>query len=340
MSSWAARAAAAASAVPAASTIPSQLPTAPASAPMPAPTTGATGAYVPPWKRAQQGAAPAPAAPARACEGVALQPVRLADLPAAAPKAQNAGAYVPPSLRKAEEEKKPTTLNVDDARAFPTFAAPGRPAPVAAASLTASSLNFKKTIEERIVKDEEEAAALAKPKEEDPLKMTREELIADGWTVLDKPAGNFERRRAIADRLFARLATEAFNEQANEDMDSIYPDGRCAIYDASFEPYKSPIVQEQEAKVERITQRKQQGPSMLEILFQRRKEARARNGPGEAALWAAQGGAGGQIGSIFTAAGRCEDGTAVRLPLTEAPSGSSDAEASSEALRRHLAVTA
>lgn len=306
--SWAARAA-----VPLAGTIPSQLPTAPPSAPVP-PSTGAA-AYLPPWKRDGQAATPAPAplSVARACEGVTLQPMRMADMPQAAPAASKAsapGAYVPPSQRKVEEAAKPTTLNVDDARAFPTFAAPGRPKPLAAGAVATSTLNFKKTIEERIVKDVEEAAALAKPKEEDPLKMTREELVADGWTVLDKPGS----RRELAERFFAKLAALP-PEDNNEDLDSMCPDGRNAFYDASFEPYKSPATQEQEAVVERIIQRKQQGLSKMDLLIQQRRQARARNGPGEAALWAAQSGAAGQIGST-------------------------DAEASAAALRRHVMLTA
>jgi hypothetical protein len=312
--SWASRIAASAASpasVAAAGAIPQMLPSA-AAAPAPAPS----GAYVPPWKRvtfadqAAPAAAPEPPRAPRACEGATLQPIRLADLPAApaAPKT-TPGAYVPPSLRKAEEAAKPATLNIDDARAFPTFAAPGRPAPVAAAALPASALNFKKTIEERIVKDVEEAAALAKPKEEDPLKMTREELVAEGWTVLDRrPPGG---RRELADRFHALLASQP-PEDLDEDLDSMCPDGRSAIYDASFEPYKSPIVQQQEIIVAEVARRRK-GPTPTELLLARYRAARSAREANRLAAAAAA-------------------GEADRV-------GSTDAEASAAALSRHLLLS-
>jgi hypothetical protein len=322
--SWASRLSSAASgpagptpaAVTATSSIPSQLPTAqPAASSAPS-----GGAYVPPHKRVTfadtAAASPTPEPPRqpRACEGVTLAPMRLADLQKAAAPGGAAGAaapranvYVPPSRRAEEEAKKPATLNIDDARAFPTFAAPGRPAPKAAEEIKTTTLNFKKTIEDLIVKEEEDAAAAAAaaaaPKEEDPLKMSPEQLREEGFSSL-------RLKRPAAEILRSFYESLARAPEASESPDDLCPDGPSLIYEELLQPYKSPIIQGPDEIVKEERTAKCRGLTTRALLA-RRAAARAANGPGEAARWAASGGASERIGST-------------------------DAEASAAALSRHI----
>jgi hypothetical protein len=56
--------------------------------------------------------------------------------------------------------------------------------PASIVSLVPVDITLKDKIKEQIRQAELEEEERQKPREEDPLKMTREELIADGWTIL------------------------------------------------------------------------------------------------------------------------------------------------------------
>ena len=158
---------------------------------------------------------------------VALAPVRLADIKAVTAKASV--AYIPPSKREASAALQ-TSINIDDSRAFPDMAAPGRPTPISKEDLKVSTSNFKQTILDRISKDEESilqaaAAAAAAAVEKDPLEMTDTELVSSGWEILKK------RGRTAED-------AEYYNTIFKDDLVPVegdeYSDERSAIYDSQI----------------------------------------------------------------------------------------------------------
>jgi hypothetical protein len=132
---------------------------------------------------------------------IKLEPVRMGSLLSGSSSTGGVGQkYVPPNLRTETGEIK-IDLGIQN---FPTLgAAPKKaaawgkmvtkvsvpmaaaaPVPVATHAPVDGPTTLKDMIKEQIRQAELEEEERQKPKEEDPYKMTREELIANGWTIL------------------------------------------------------------------------------------------------------------------------------------------------------------
>lgn len=176
-----------------------------------------------------------PAAPAepivKACAGTAptLAPMKMADVKTAATGKSGGAAYVPPSQRKKEEQQL-TSLDTNNDTLFPTL---GGTTATSAPTPKASTVDFKQTVLDRIAKDKEEADLLALPPEEDPLKMTKEELIAAGFDILSLGS-------VSGLKFNERLA--ASSEQVPEG--DVYEDGPCLMYDELLRVAAAPTLYE------------------------------------------------------------------------------------------------
>ena len=144
---------------------------------------------------------------------IKLEPIRMGSLVSDASAAGPGQKYVPPNLRT---DTGPIKIDLD-VHNFPCLGAAPRktgiwgkiavkPVPMASPVPTASPMasptpkpvdepNMKDMIKEQIRQAELEEEERQKPKEEDPLKMTREELLADGWVILPLNSANEARLR-------------------------------------------------------------------------------------------------------------------------------------------------
>lgn len=142
---------------------------------------------------------------------IKLAPIRMVELTAASGQAS---AYLPPHLRTAVVKPEVATVG-NDAINFPALGTAPKKSPgwkqviyKAKEPLVKETL-VQETITEVVtkeptmndkIKDLIHQAALEeeerqKPKEDDPLKMTREELLADGWVILSLKSANEARLR-------------------------------------------------------------------------------------------------------------------------------------------------
>ena len=137
---------------------------------------------------------------------IKLAPIRMVELTAASGQAS---AYLPPHLRTAIVKPEVATVG-NDAVNFPALGtAPKKPPAWKQVIYKAQEPLVQETVAEVVpkeptmndkIKDLIHQAALEeeerqKPKEEDPLKMTREELLADGWVILSLKSANEARLR-------------------------------------------------------------------------------------------------------------------------------------------------
>jgi len=134
-----------------------------------------------------------------AAQGIALKPVRLADLAATAVAAAavKKSKYVPPSERAAEGPAPLTAAELSSTKLFPSLG-------LAAAVAAAAPLSFKKNVEDGIKKAQQELEeGFRREQITDPWEMTEEERRQNGWEMLSlRP--NLERRRAFIDGLVDR----------------------------------------------------------------------------------------------------------------------------------------
>jgi hypothetical protein len=157
----------------------------------------------------------------------------MADVKTTTPSAAGGAgkAYVPPSQRKKEEQQQPTNLDTSNTSLFPTLG--GGPAAAPAPTPKPATVDFKQTVLDRIAKDKEEADQLALPPEEDPLKMTPEELEVAGFEVL-KP------KSVTVAGFNERLA--AWKEQDPDE--EVYEDGISAAYQEALRVAAAPTLYE------------------------------------------------------------------------------------------------
>jgi hypothetical protein len=119
---------------------------------------------------------------------IKLEPIRMGSLVSGSSAAAPGQKYLPPNLRTEAVPQK-VDLSADN---FPSLGTTLKKAtPWAKASVTPGAsipatidTTLKDKIKEQIRQAELEEEERQKPREDDPLKMTREELIADGWTIL------------------------------------------------------------------------------------------------------------------------------------------------------------
>ena len=128
---------------------------------------------------------------------IKLEPIRMGSLVSDSSTVASGQKYLPPNLRTETGPQK-VDLSADN---FPSLGTTSkkvqpwaRPMALPMASPMASlepvpapasiDITLKDKIKEQIRQAELEEEERQKPREEDPLKMTREELIADGWTIL------------------------------------------------------------------------------------------------------------------------------------------------------------
>jgi len=120
---------------------------------------------------------------------IKLEPIRMGSLVSGSSAVAAGQKYLPPNLRTETVSQK-VDLSADN---FPSLGmVTKRAQPWARACVTPidSSIpatidtTLKDKIKEQIRQAELEEEERQKPREDDPLKMTREELIADGWTIL------------------------------------------------------------------------------------------------------------------------------------------------------------
>jgi hypothetical protein len=100
---------------------------------------------------------------------IKLEPIRMAEIASVGSNQK----YVSPSMRK----EQPAKVDLGGMN-FPSLAAPPQVKKVAPEN------NMKDKIKENIRIAELEEEQRQKPREEDPYKMTRKELLDDGWTIL------------------------------------------------------------------------------------------------------------------------------------------------------------
>jgi len=143
---------------------------------------------------------------------IKLQPIRMGSLISSEPTVAGQ-KYVPPNMRTDTGPIK-VDLGVNNfpclgaaprkslwGKSLPVTAAPVSTAavvteaPVATATLAEPKHTLKNMIEEQIRQAQLEEEERQKPKEEDPLKMTREELLADGWVILPLSSAHEARLR-------------------------------------------------------------------------------------------------------------------------------------------------
>ena len=122
---------------------------------------------------------------------IKLEPIRMGSLVSDSSGVTPGQKYLPPNMRTDTATQK-IDLSADN---FPSLgAAPKKAQPWAKVNVTLEptpiathvgiDTTLKDMIKEQIRQAELEEEERQKPREEDPLKMTREELIADGWTIL------------------------------------------------------------------------------------------------------------------------------------------------------------
>jgi hypothetical protein len=133
---------------------------------------------------------------------IKLAPIRMGDLMSTS----SSTSYVPPHLRGTIVKDEIATVG-DDAVNFPSLGIAPRKAsgwkqavhtePVIAeipvVQATVPTMNDK--IKDIIRQTELEELERQKPREEDPNKMTREELLADGWVILSLKSADEVRLR-------------------------------------------------------------------------------------------------------------------------------------------------
>jgi hypothetical protein len=135
------------------------------------------------------------------CQGIALKPVRLADIAAAAAKAPIASKYLRPSDRA---KTGPTPLTADELSSktmFPTLGI---------TTTVASQMSYKKNVEDGIKKAQKDLEEGQRREQiTDPSQMTAEELQKNGWVNLSL-IPNWERRQTFIDGLVDKnvLVTE------------------------------------------------------------------------------------------------------------------------------------
>jgi hypothetical protein len=136
------------------------------------------------------------------CQGIALKPVRLADIAAAAvAQAPTANKYVRPSDRA---KTGPTPLTADELSSKTMFPTLGLTTKVA------SQMSYKKNVEDGIKKAQKDLEeGLRREQITDPSQMTAEELQKNGWANLSL-IPNWERRQTFIDSLVDKnvLVTE------------------------------------------------------------------------------------------------------------------------------------
>lgn len=122
---------------------------------------------------------------------IKLQPIRMGSLISGSSAVGSSQKYLPPNMRTETVPQK-IDLTADN---FPSLGSVPKRAqswakpvvvasPASIVSLVPVDITLKDKIKEQIRQAELEEEERQKPREEDPLKMTREELIADGWTIL------------------------------------------------------------------------------------------------------------------------------------------------------------
>ena len=134
---------------------------------------------------------------------IKLQPIRMGDL---MNTSSPSTSYLPPHLRGATVKDEVATVG-DDAINFPSLGtAPKKTsawkeaihtstvtAEIPVVQATVPTMNDK--IKDIIRQTELEELERQKPREEDPNKMTREELLADGWVILSLKSADEVRLR-------------------------------------------------------------------------------------------------------------------------------------------------
>jgi len=118
---------------------------------------------------------------------VKLDPIRMCEISSATPSASNPSTskYTAPHLRTGDKAPEITSI-VNDEKNFPTLGAVGKTSVSAwnKSSETSCIQKMNSKIKECIQQEILVELARQKPKEEDYMKMTEEELIDDGWTIL------------------------------------------------------------------------------------------------------------------------------------------------------------
>jgi len=129
---------------------------------------------------------------------IKLEPIRMGSLVSGSSAVAPGQKYLPPNMRTDTGPQK-IDLTVDN---FPSLGAVTKKAqpwtkplssPLASPAPVDSTLKDK--IKEQIRQAELQEEERQKPREEDPLKMTRDELIADGWTILSLKSAHEARIR-------------------------------------------------------------------------------------------------------------------------------------------------
>lgn len=134
---------------------------------------------------------------------IKLEPIRMGSLVSGSSSAAGQ-KYLPPNMRTETGPQK-IDLSADNFPSLGTTSKKVQPWARRMASLEpmpsleplASPVDttLKDKIKEQIRQAELEEEERQKPREEDPLKMTREELIADGWTILSLKSAHEARMR-------------------------------------------------------------------------------------------------------------------------------------------------
>jgi hypothetical protein len=179
---------------------------------------------------------------------------------------------------------------------------------------SAGPVSFKKVLEDRIKQDEEEAAAAAAeaalPETEDPLEMTPEQLVKNGWARIHRPFGSQPDRlqglTALREWLATRDWTEKPDPLVTDDGETFTWDDMTKLRQALEVPPDQPESSQRVLELlcrpaaagknpwenvkpveETIAFREPKIPKGLADLLARKKAHRAQHGPGAAELRAA-----------------------------------------------------
>jgi hypothetical protein len=131
---------------------------------------------------------------------IKLEPIRMGSLVSGSSAVASGQKYLPPNLRTDTVTQK-VDLSADNFPSLGMVIKKKQPWARASVKPMDSSIpgtidtTLKDKIKEQIRQAELEEEERQKPREEDPLKMTREELIADGWTILSLKSASEARIR-------------------------------------------------------------------------------------------------------------------------------------------------